>query len=340
MRFRPVVAVALLALTACNDAVEAPAPKTKERVARAPRVGQPRTPTPEPVADTQTLVYVRDSRLEAWDPVSDERIVLGPIPTPDAALSPDGEAIAVVRDLAPGTDPEGYGEPEIVTGPVGGALRPLGPGSSPLWSPEGKHIAALDESGVVLYEVATGEAETVLEGENWDLIGWTSSGILAVGPEGATIGSQDGEPEFLTISPSSLWGISPTSRVILSLEDETATFTSLESGGEVPAEVTTALGDGAWAPDGSKLAVIEIRRGSRLHLLDPADGRALDMDEGKGAQGSVVWSQDSDLFAFARIDPDDKLSLQAVICTVQLQCEEAFSWSQGVRLLGFAPIPD
>jgi dipeptidyl aminopeptidase/acylaminoacyl peptidase len=105
-----------------------------------------------------------------------------------------------------------------------------------------------------------------------------------------------------------------------------------------PADLAAALGDGAWAPDGSEVALVELRGRGQLVLLDTGTGEARKVADGAGAQGSVVWSPDSERFAFARIDPDDRFRLQAVVCTSDSGCVPAFTWERGVHLLGFTSL--
>lgn len=99
------------------------------------------------------------------------------------------------------------------------------------------------------------------------------------------------------------------------------------------------MGDGAWSPDGSTIAVVQVGEGpSRVLLIDGGTGEVRTVDEGNGAQGNVVWSHDSQTFAFVRVDPENKLKLQAVVCGASGACQPGFSWDRGVLLLGFAEV--
>ena len=75
---------------------------------------------------------------------------------------------------------------------------------------------------------------------------------------------------------------------------------------------------------------------SRVVTIDVATGTTTEVADSTGAQGNLVWARDSEHFAFVRVDPEDNLQLQAVVCEVNGSCEPGFSWSEGVLLLGFA----
>lgn len=327
-----VVCVVMLMGVACTAA---PAVDTSVRAHRS------HTPTPvasktmktqsEPVT---VLVYVRKGSVRGFDVKTGRDIGLRAVPGPDVVLSPDGDRVAFVIDLAPGTDPEGFGEPQITVADIEGDEEiVLGPGRSPRWSPDGHQIAAITDDGVAFYEVATTTRTTVLKGDDWSVLGWSGDRVVAVGPGGAVLAAPDREPAGLGLPPAWVWGVSPVDDTVISVEGEHPRVVNDDS--SIVLDIEGTLGDGAWAPDGSSVAVVLVGGRSRLITLDPASGAVRYPEEGLEAQGNVVWSGDSQTFAFVRVNPDDRLELQAVVCSRELTCEPTFSWAQGVMLLGF-----
>lgn len=327
-----VLAVVAVACSADPPTVtEAPAPKVESH--RPKKSAE----AVEPERAATYLVYVRKHRLRGFDLGSGQHVELGTVPGPDVVLSPDGQRVAVVTDLDPGGDPEGFSDPQISVATIDGDdATALGPGRSPRWSPDGVRIAAITDDGIVSYDVGTTGATPVLEGEVWSLFGWSGEQVAAVGPDGASLTAPGDEPRFLRLAPSTVWGISPTGPAAIVAEESTATVVGNDS--ETDIDLEGALGDGSFAPDGSKIAAVVIGSGTALVVIDPDTGTTRYPPEGAGAQGNVVWAADSQSFAFVRVNPDDRLELQAVVCSRQLMCEPAFSWGQGVTLLGFSSL--
>jgi hypothetical protein len=260
------------------------------------------------------------------------------VPGPDVALSLDGQHLAIVTDKKPGEDPEGLADPYIgVATTMGeGQVTEIGPGRSPHWSADAARIAAITDDGIVSYDVGSGASTPVLEGAVWSLFGWSGPEVGAVGLDGASLTTPGSEPRYLDLDPSTVWGISPTDGTVLTIDQATATVIRGEQ--ETDISMEGGLGDGAWDPDGSVIVAVIIGTGTTIGVIDTVTATIRYEAEGVGAQGNVVWSADSKRFAFVRIAPNDRLKLQAVVCTLEGECEPAFSWARGVSLLGFTEI--
>lgn len=328
------LAVVVLVAACTNEPAPVDTAEPKQRSERPQPAATTPSRAPSPAASL--LVYVRDDRLRGYDVDSGEDIVLRSIPGPGVALSPDGRYIAVVIDRAPGGDPEGYSDPYITLAEVSPRAEDieLGPGAAPHWSTDGRQIAATTDDGVVTYDVASGRAQKVLTGDGWNVLGWSGARIAVVG-NGTTVLADEGGSEDLGLEPSTVWGLSPAAEEVLVagegppelVEGQTSTTVAVDG----------VVADGAWSPDGRRIVVVAVGKGpDRAVMIDTATGEVITIDEGAGAQGNVVWSADSLTYAFVRIDPGNRLRLQAVVCAVSGPCEAAFSWSEGIRLLGFS----
>lgn len=292
-------------------------------------------PPDEPSTGTPTLFYVKGTTLRAFDPNSGDDTVLNELPSADVTLSLDGARFAVVSDSD--DEPDGFIAPEIAVGSVGTEPQTLGSGRSPLFSPTGDRLAAVTEETVVIYDLSTGESQIVLEGGGWSLIGWSGDDVVAAGPSGVALAGA-GAPRFLRQSAAGVWGVSPAGPEFLVITRDGSQLVDLDAGTDVPVATGGRWADGMWSPDGTKVAAVVLERGPvELTILDTATGRTSVVPDSRGAQGGVVWSADSEWFAYVRVDPDDSFDLQAVICSAELECEAAFSWGRGVALLGLAP---
>jgi hypothetical protein len=285
----------------------------------------------------EMLMWVKGHRLAGYDPDTGRDKGLRGVPSADVVLSPDGTRIAIVVDRQPGGDPEGYGDPYIrVSGLTDdGGTTELGPGRSPRWSADGTELAAITDTGVVTYDL-DGDSTQVLAGNGWTILGWSDDQVAAVGQGTTVLANSEGSTD-LGFEPSVIWGVSPVEETVVSVASEQP---EIVHGDEViPVAIDGGMADGAWSPNGRHIVVVQVGDGpSRAVLVDTTTGAATEIAEGQGAQGNVVWDGDSERFAFVRVDPDDKLKLQAVVCDVQGPCDPGFSWTRGVVLLGFAVI--
>ena len=305
------------------------------------------TPTAEaPVAAPTRLLYVDGRELHGFDFDSGAAELIAELPSADAALSPDGLHLAVVEETDPGgPGPEGFSMPAVTLRQIGGPdeARTLGPGRSPAWSADGTRIAAIapTEQGesIVIYSPAGQEIPTAAaRDELWSLVGWQNDDVVAIGSvSGVVLVPGDGaRPRAYRVSPASFWGAAPVGSAFLALEQGAGVIVT--KNGDQDIATGGALGDGTWSWDGKRIAVVVIDEdvNTRLTLIDATTGDAAAAAESRGAQGNVVWSQDSQRFAFVRVEPERPSRLEAIVCQGPTRCEPAFSWDEGVSLLGFS----
>ena len=301
-------------------------------------------PASAPPAAPSHLVYVEGQTLRAHELASGASRVVGTLPSADVALNPDGTAYAVVRETHPnGPRPEGFRRPVVAIGSTSDQDEPLdlGPGRSPMWSPDGAAIAAIalatGGEQIVVYDTSGAQLASSPADRGWSLVGWGPGEVVAIGSDAGavTISESGGAVSALGTTPAELWGASPSDTTVMLVSAGGARLQQGSANVTVRG-VSGALADGAWSWTGRHVAAVEIVGGrSTLVLIDVASGRSTDVRGGRGAEGNVVWSLDGETFAFVRVDPDARSLLQAVVCHTDLVCEPAFSWSEGVRLLGF-----
>jgi hypothetical protein len=356
--------IAALAVTACTTDDAAPPSRPSNEAQQTPH-GEPDEPS--------KLLYVKGTSLLLYDLDSGRRRKMAELPSADVTASPDGSSYAVVQETSPaGPTPEGFRRPVIRLGSVAAnGTRKLGPGRSPLWSPDGRFVAALTGAGGVVVcpdAIEEGEAdatncepterviayrahgddppETLLGANQWSLIGWTSDDrILATSLIFDSVvlgypGASFEDAETLGLKPAEVWGISPSEYALLAVRDE-RTFVAYPGKGEgATIDLRGALlGDGAWSPDGEKIVAVAIERRagrssrSELVVIDVATGGVDAVPRSRNAHSAAVWTPDSDFFAYVRVDPARPSRLQAVLCSTELECDALFSWVQGVALL-------
>ena len=355
--------MALLAASACTtEDASAPSREPKERQERT--AGEPDEPS--------ELVYVKGTSLFLYDLASGRRHKVAELPSADVAVSPDGKDYAVVEETSrAGSAPEGFRKPVVRLGSIEGEdARKLGPGRSPLWSPDGKYIAAIARARgvfscdarpgdprktkkcratelVVIYSVSQNDRPQIaLSADRWSLIGWTAADqILATSLIFQNVvlgypGASSEEAETLNLEPAEVWGVSPSEYTLLVVRDGRTFFASPGEGEGATVDLDGALlGDGAWSPDGKKVAAVSIQQlaegspRSEVVMVDVATGKVEAVPRSKNAQSAAVWSKGSDFFAFVRVDPARASKLQAVLCSTELGCDRLFSWGRGVALL-------
>jgi WD40-like Beta Propeller Repeat len=342
---------------------------------RTPDAQPQATHTKKTVGRTEPseLIYVDGTKLFAFDLDSQAKRKVADLPSADVAISPDGLRYAVVKETSSyGSTPEGFRKPALVLGVLEREETSiLGPGRSPLWSPDGKYIAAIAKAHGLLFcgekqqdqqarvkncrstervvaypSEGNGASKTLLGANQWSLIGWTTEhrimatsllfNSVVVGYPGATFD----DTETLGLEPAEVWGISPSEYALLVVKSGRTFFAYPGEGEGSTVELGGALlGDGRWSPDGKKIAAVAIKQGSRgtpkssLVVIDVETGEAEAVPGSRDAQSAAVWTQDSAFFAYSRVDPHNPSKLQAVLCTAKLRCKHLFSWTQGVALL-------
>jgi hypothetical protein len=293
-----------------------------------------RTPKAKPSRDSFGLAFVKKDAIHVFDLDTHEDREILQVPGPDVVLSPDGSQVAIVTDLDPGGDPEGLSKPEIsVVELAGESGKDLGPGEFPQWSPDGTELAARTDEGIAIYDVTSGAHELAVAGD-WSLSGWNGGDVVVLSADGVFVASPGSDARKIYDRNAHYWATSPSEPEMLTVHGSTAAFTGFDGSARGPIELPGGLGAGTWSPDGSVVAGVLLANSTSLALLYP-DGTVTEVPDGIGAQGNVVWAADSKTFAFVRVDPDDRLKLQAVVCEVDGTCASAFSWGQGVSLLGF-----
>ena len=300
----------------------------------------PSMPTPVPSIE---LLYLRGRELVAYDLATGTQTDITELPSPDVAVSPDGQLLVAVEEGSPqGSGPEGYREPRLVVASTGGDEIPseLGPGQAPVWAPSSTAVAAIasTEQGetIVIYNLpGTATPTAAPDDERWSIVGWRGTDVVAIGSSSGVmvIPTTGGDIATPSIAPSDLWGVSPGGDTQLVVDGDEVRIAGATN--EVLEGLDATLGDGSWSWGGGHIAVALLDRPGGLALINVARAKVADVDEGVGAQGNVVWSATGKRFAFVRVDPANRGRLQAVACTLDTECDPLFSWGRGVRLLAF-----
>ena len=333
-------------------------PRDSDRSAVPPAT--PSTPTasnPAGELPARSLLYLDGRDLRSFELKTGRDRLLGRAPSTDAEVSPDGTHVAYVVASSPTPGDEDFiASPELrVVEVTTGKSSTVGPGFSPLWSPDGTLLAALVPAddrncegetclgtvAAAVFDPDSGERTAVAGPGQMSLLGWWGERLL-VGlqdPPAAVAASVDGSVERLGLVPNEVWGPAPDGGSIFVINGDSAHFEVPESSDEaeaVPLE-GLVLGEGAWAPDSETVAAVGLRaRGSELVLVEPQMPGLQPVPDSEGAQGQVVWAPDSASFVFTRSIGGRDLRLEAVHCTRSegIDCERLFSWGRGVRLLG------
>ena len=355
------LAIAILTATACTEEAGGGGPQTSET---------PETPDDEPQeAGPESLLYLDGRKLMRFEVESGEHERLARLPSADVSVSPDATRFVVVEETAANPNPDEYVKPRLRIGDVDGSGKTtdLGPGYGPQWSPDSTRVAAVvgdigficgsearirrgeeaPEGCVPAEQVvsfpATEEAgdATIVLGptKGWSLLGFTAGDRVAgiSHRRAVVIGAPEGkgDPTPLGFEPQEVWDVSPTEPVLLMVQKRRTLFAAPGEGSAPPLKLKgSSLGDGSWSPDGARVAVVLLRPGSgdRLGVIDVNANEVEVVPDSQGAQGNVVWGPEGS-FAYVRTDPGQPAKLQAVLCSEDLSCEQAFSWRSRVALL-------
>ncbi|MDQ4142304.1 MAG: hypothetical protein M3198_00930 [Actinomycetota bacterium] len=358
--------LALVVPTACTD-------QARER--ESPGAGAPKQPgssQTSPRADSsqqngrESLLYLEGRTIRSLDLTTGAQETLGRLPSVDAVSAPGGRSIAYVVAAEPGEGHEDFvADPELHVRDVQtGSDVTIGPGFSPLWSPDGRHIAYLESSesrvcegetcsglvSVVVADVVGEERRTLLEEGGWVLLGWLADRLVVTdraSSSKALVVDDAGRSEDLGLVASEFWGASPDGAWIVEQTDTKSTL--LLTGGGTPEKRLLDTGDrilaqGAWAPSSDRLAAVLLPTpccggASELGLVSLEGGVEV-VPGSRGAEGPVIWGPASDRLVYARAAGKGGLRLEAVHCDLAggEDCTSLFSWPRGVALLAITDL--
>lgn len=281
------------------------------------------------------------------------------LPSSDATAS--AGSVVYVTSATPTTGDEDFiASPELHLYDVSSERDvTIGPGNSILWHPQGGRFAYLEPTGarvcegevcdgsneLVVAEIGSERRITLSRGEVYAPLAWLADRVVMSRktPSPTTVAiAESGESQDLGVPPAEFWGASPDGEWLVRSVPARVDFESARPGGdkvtvEMPGSV---LGEGAWAPDSTRLAAVSLRESgtSRLVLLDPSGSNFETVPRSEDAAGPVLWSPDGRALAFTRSAGPNGLKSQAVVCEAAqggLDCRSAFSWVRGVTLLSF-----
>jgi hypothetical protein len=302
------------------------------------------------------VLYLEGQDLRAFELSGGRSTSLGRVPADGAVASPDGRSIAEVVPLeaATGAQRDFVIEPELrVLDLASGRESTVGPGFSPLWSPNGEDLVYLrpqrprrcsgevceGRAELVHLDLASGRQAVMLEAGRWGLLAWLGEHVLV--SDAADLSrvlevSTDGRRRELQLAPSEVWAGSPNGRWLISVRGGRPKLMTVESGRPVgvgvPVRARGVLAEGSWAPDSSRVAAIVLGAAARLVSFEPENPSALPFRGSRGASGPVLWSKDGSVVIASR---DAGLTREVAVCRLQSRsCSPLFGYEEGVALLG------
>ncbi len=323
-----------------------------------PGTGAREAPSPDPsraAPSTEQLLLVDGTKLERFDVIEGTTSAVARLPAPDITASRATGWVAVVAGTSASAD-DFLETPTLrLLDTATGAEIDLGLGLSPMWHPSDDRLAYLQpveprrcevetcKGGVTVITVRPGRApEEVLPPGRWGLLAWAGDHLLvADGRDLArtVVTGPDGR-SWLPVRPSEIWDASPDGRWLVTVGADGASFRRAEDGAlsGLPIDIDLGagvLGDGAWAPDSSRIAATVRARGrSKVVVIGPAAPGAREIAGSKGATGAVLWSPSGETVAFPQSIAGGR-RLRAGYCRVDGAgpCRGLFSWEQDVVLL-------
>jgi hypothetical protein len=295
---------------AANCKVRYPGPELSiARIAPGPAQSPPRLAIsvtcvtrsiPPALAATQ-LFFVRGGQNYRTRADGTGLVALGPKlgPSDYAVWSPDGQSIAIQRDL------------QIYRARADGSdLVALGSGEQPAWSPDGQRIAFMRDGGIYIMDANGANVQRVATNPGgyyapfWLPDGrrlMVRSGDVEAGTGQITVVTLDGAtPPLLMPLPPNSWGHvwSPDgSRIAFTAGEWTglvAVWTAASDGSDLRRLNNQYSGGLAWSPDGKQIAVSD--RVAGIAVMN-ADGSGLRVLTSIGGY-SVTWSPDGQAIAF------------------------------------------
>ena len=261
----------------------------------------------------------------------------------DIGMSPDATQIVFTQEGGKGSVlfKSPYNDP--------GAAVQLGEGSEPIFSPDGGVVAATREKEVVVFdltelEAEAPEAQVALNGDGWDVVGWTSpaaGGNLPrlVAQDGRVIwiadlegGEVPSHPALRSTSPA--LAVSPTEPQVL-LGGNKPAIVPLGKGEKIELAVNGGpLTLAAWSPDG-KTVVARVGEGpsSILLSIDAESGQIRQVPYANDVGDEIVWMEPSGgYFLYEQVKPGKRSELMQ--CNPDLECQYVISFDDRIRFLG------
>ncbi|MGR9270747.1 WD40 domain-containing protein (plasmid) [Rhizobium leguminosarum] len=141
------------------------------------------------------------------------------------------------------------------------------------WDPQGKRIAAATDTGVEIWDAATGRRRLAIPTNSYIKLAWNHDGTMLATTSGMIFDSTDGtkKAEF---SGAKLATWAPRSNVILIAKPEQASLIDIDVDlREIKLTSATAIVAASWNLDGSRLLTSDAD--GRLSLVDAASGKTI-----------------------------------------------------------------
>jgi hypothetical protein len=365
--------LALLTLAAACQREEAPPPDLSDRSPGQDQQEEEETSQEGPVG---TLIYAEGATLKSFDLGTGKRRRIAKLPSTDVAVSPDGSRYVAVRKVSShGSSSDVERNNVLVLGSTdGGKPRKLGPGRTPVWSPDGTKVAVvataprafLCEQGAeitarragpgcvpaeFIYTYEARQTNEVPAGvgsgpaRKWVLLGWTrGNSIIGSSGKNSTIISLDrpGERKVIAFHRREILGASPTDNLLLIIKGNKVRMGAPGEGAEQRVDFGDVVPtDGMWSPDGTRIATPIVSKSNessrKLALVAAESGEVVEVPGSEGAQGSVAWLSGGESFVYSRAAPANPRRNQAVHCTVELECEPLFLHKKSGTMLAISP---